>query len=109
MSFPIFPRWVMHEVKDWQQLYVANENGTKELNLVTATLINYTMMIGVNKITDDNVDDVSCRVALLQSVFGCACRKSNTYIQMMESAKKWRRQNVTHGMYCSRRRRVLVD
>ena len=34
---------------------------------------------------------------------------TNTYIQMMESAKKWRGQNVTNGMYCSRQRRVLVD
>jgi hypothetical protein len=39
----------------------------------------------------------------------CACRNSNTYIQMMESAEKWRRQNATNGMNCSRRRRVLVD
>ena len=39
----------------------------------------------------------------------CACRKSNTHIQMMESAKKWRRHNATNGMYCSRHRRVLVD
>jgi hypothetical protein len=28
---------------------------------------------------------------------------------MMKSAKKWRRHNATNGMYCSRRRRVLVD
>jgi hypothetical protein len=28
---------------------------------------------------------------------------------MMESAKKWRRQNANNGMYCSRHRRVLVD
>src|SRR5260370_34459961 len=28
---------------------------------------------------------------------------------MMKSAKKWLRQNATNGMYCSRRRRVLVD
>ena len=41
--------------------------------------------------------------------WGCACRKSNSHIQMMKSAKKWRRQNATNGMYCSRRRRVLVD
>src|SRR5260221_11250289 len=27
----------------------------------------------------------------------------------MESAENWRRQNATNGMYCSRRRRVLVD
>jgi hypothetical protein len=40
------------------------------LNLVTATLINHTMIIGVNHITDDSVDDVSCRIALLQSVVG---------------------------------------
>jgi hypothetical protein len=39
----------------------------------------------------------------------CACRKSNSHIQMMKSAKKWRRQNATNGLYCSRRRRVLVD
>src|SRR5439155_26134169 len=38
-----------------------------------------------------------------------ACRKSNSHIQMMKSAEKWRRQNATNGMYCSRRRRVLVD
>jgi pimeloyl-ACP methyl ester carboxylesterase len=41
--------------------------------------------------------------------FPCACRKSNSHIHMMKSAKKWRRQNVPNGMYCSRRRRVLVD
>jgi glutaredoxin len=39
----------------------------------------------------------------------CACRKSNTHIQMMESAKKWRRHNATNGVYCSRHRGVLVD
>jgi hypothetical protein len=39
----------------------------------------------------------------------CACRKSNTHIQMMESAKKWRGHNATNGVYCSRHRRVLVD
>src|SRR5258708_2789623 len=35
-----------------------------------------------------------------------ACRKSNTHIQMMKSAKKWRRQNAPNGMDRSRRRRV---
>jgi len=39
----------------------------------------------------------------------CACRKLNSHIQMMKSAKKWRRQNATNGMYGSGRRRVLVD
>jgi hypothetical protein len=39
----------------------------------------------------------------------CACRKSNSHIQMMKSAKKWRRQNATNGMYGSRRGRVFVE
>jgi hypothetical protein len=39
----------------------------------------------------------------------CACRKSNSHIQMMKSAKKWCGQNASNGMYRSRRRRVLVD
>src|SRR5258705_10123784 len=34
---------------------------------------------------------------------------SNSHVQMMKSAEKWRRQNATNGMYYSRRRRVLVD
>jgi hypothetical protein len=42
-------------------------------------------------------------------VVACACRKSNSHIQMMKSAKKWLRQNATNGMHCSRRRRVLMS
>lgn len=41
--------------------------------------------------------------------FACACRKSNSHIQMMKSAEKWCRQKATNGMYNSRRRRVFVD
>jgi hypothetical protein len=35
--------------------------------------------------------------------------ESNSHVQMMKATKKWRRQNATNGMYCSRRRRILVD
>jgi hypothetical protein len=35
------------------------------------------------------------RVAVVPDA--CACRKSNSHIQMMKSAKKWRRQNATNG------------
>src|ERR1700736_4028850 len=48
------------------------------------------------------------RLSLVRAL-DCACRKSNSQVQMMKSAEKWRRQNATNGMYCSRRRRVLVD
>ena len=40
--------------------------------------------------------------AQLTHCTGCACRKSNSHIQMKKSAKKWRRQNATNGMYGSR-------
>ena len=39
----------------------------------------------------------------------CACRKSNSHVHMMESAKKWRRHNAAKGIYCSRHRRVFVE
>src|ERR1700693_4793175 len=39
----------------------------------------------------------------------CACRKSNSHIQMMKSAKKWHRKNATNGVYCSRQWRFLFD
>jgi hypothetical protein len=52
--------------------------------------------------------DHIARTALSQSQAG-TCRKSNSHIQVMKSAEKWLRQNATNGMYCSRRRRVLVD
>jgi hypothetical protein len=32
---------------------------------------------------------------------GCACRKSNTYIQMMKSAKKWLRKNAKRHVVCA--------
>ena len=48
-------------------------------------------------------------VTIILVLATCACRKSDSHIQMMKSAKKWRRQNATNGMYCSRRRRVLAD
>ena len=45
----------------------------------------------------------------MSQIMSCACRNSNSHVQMMKSAEKWRRQNATNGMYCSRRWRVLVD
>lgn len=81
-SIPTFPRWQMHDVRDWEQLYVAGENGTETLNLVTATLINYTLVIGVSEITDDNIDEVSCRIALLEAVHGPSLRSGTKNIFM---------------------------
>ena len=70
----------MHEVKNWKQLYVTNDDGAEELNLVTSVLINYTMVIGVSEITENNIDDVSCRVALFEAVFGTVLMKGEKRI-----------------------------
>jgi hypothetical protein len=67
---PTIPRWSMHAVANWQELYIAEEDGSKHLNLVTSVLINYTMAIGINEITEDNLDEVSCRVLLLEAAYG---------------------------------------
>ena len=64
------PRWSAHDVRDWKHLCILNENGKRELNPVTCVLINYTLAIGVNEITEDNIDEVFCLVALLEAVYG---------------------------------------
>src|ERR1700737_4257953 len=56
-----------------------------------------------------SMDNRSRRPVDFRYMASCACRKSNSQVQMMKSAEKWRRQNATNGMYCSRRRRVVVD
>jgi hypothetical protein len=40
---------------------------------------------------------LGCRVVRCER--GVACRKSNSHIQMMKSAKKWRRQNARYRAY----------
>lgn len=70
MALRTLPRWHMHEVQGWDKLYVTDANGKSELNPVTIMLINYTMAIGIGEISNENVDDVSCRIALLEAVLG---------------------------------------
>jgi hypothetical protein len=71
-------------------------------------MFNYLYGDIAKRVSATNVGDVGAKFDAF-AVRTCACRKSNTHIQMMKSAKKWLRQNATNGMYCSRRRRVLVD
>ncbi|TMI99578.1 MAG: hypothetical protein E6G97_21930 [Alphaproteobacteria bacterium] len=66
----VVPRWSAEGVKERHQLFVVNEDGEKVLNSITAALINYTSIIGISEITDENIDEVSCRVALLEAICG---------------------------------------
>jgi hypothetical protein len=38
------------------------------------------------------------RVAIYLRVSPCACRKSNSHIQMVKSAEEWRLHNAANGM-----------
>jgi hypothetical protein len=51
--------------------------------------------------TDEPAND-HCGQRTLHLRARCACRNSNSHVQMMKSAKKWHRQNATNGMYCVR-------
>ena len=43
-----------------------------------------------------NFADIMGRLGLYPDL-PCACRKSNSHIQMVKSAKKWHRQNATNA------------
>ncbi len=67
---PIFPRWSAHAVEDWNRILVREPSGETQVNPVSAVIINYTRMIGIDEITPDNVDEVFMRVATLEAIRG---------------------------------------
>jgi chaperonin GroEL len=69
---------------------------------------NTTIVNGAGKKADIEACVAQIKAQIEETTSVCLS-ESNSHIQMMKSAKKWRRQNATNGMYCSRRRRVLVD
>jgi hypothetical protein len=56
MSF-ILPKWEAHNVRDWKDLFVKNDEGRVELNEATAMVINYTAVIGIPEINRENTED----------------------------------------------------
>ena len=62
----VIPKWRAHDVREWGHLYA--EGG--ELNHASATLINLTPVLGVSRITEENLRDVWLRLAALQSMVG---------------------------------------
>ena len=75
---PVIPKWQAHTVKNWQELLVENSEGKAELSLATAAIINYMPVIGITKITADNVEDAWRRTAILEALRGSLISNSET-------------------------------
>ena len=66
----IVPKWQAHEVKNFHELLVLNENNVKVLNIVSSTLINYMPLMGVCEINENSKRDLWLRLAMLQEMEG---------------------------------------
>lgn len=66
----IVPKWSAHAVEDWDRILLREPSGETRVNPVSAVIINYTLMIGIDEITPDNVDEVFMRVAALEAICG---------------------------------------
>lgn len=68
--FFVLPKWQAYNVEDWQSLIVETEDGRKGLNDATATLLNYMAIIGIDELTNENLEDAWHRIAIHQAIFG---------------------------------------
>lgn len=66
----VIPKWSAHEVADWDALLISQEDGSTGLNPATATILNYMPIIGITKLTTENVIDAWCRMTLIESLYG---------------------------------------
>lgn len=69
MAF-VIPKWTAHGVQDWAGLLVDTPEGGRDINAVTAMLLNYMPVIGVIELRHDNVDDTWRRIAIYQALIG---------------------------------------
>ena len=69
--FFVLPKWQAYNVEDWQSLIVETEDGCKGLKDATATLLNYMAIIGIDELTNENLEDAWHRIAIHQAIFGC--------------------------------------
>jgi hypothetical protein len=76
MAF-IIPKWQAYDVRDWHQLLIRDSTGGNDINLVTATLINYMPIIGISTLTNKNANDAWQRISIHQALFGSLLHDAN--------------------------------
>tara|TARA_Y100000310_G_C20601238_1_gene773159 strand:+ start:936 stop:1331 length:396 start_codon:yes stop_codon:yes gene_type:complete len=62
--------WDIREVKDHDDLFITNEEGEKELNVLTSTLIHMTIDVGINHITEKTYKAFYIRGKELEVAYG---------------------------------------
>lgn len=76
----VIPKWTACDVADWTGLLVSNDDGQLVINLATAAILNYMPVIGITKLTSENVEDAWCRIAIHQALLG-------SYVEDMETGQ----------------------
>jgi len=66
----VVPKWSAHEVANFNLLIKTNKNGDAVLNMASCALINYMPVVGLNKITETNFQDLWIRIAIFQAIRG---------------------------------------
>ena len=62
--------WDLRDVEDHDDLFITNQEGAKELNVLTSTLIHMTIDIGINQITEKNYKTFYIRGKELEVAYG---------------------------------------
>lgn len=74
----VIPKWKAHAVRDWNDLLVVKPNGSADLNIATAALLNYMPLIGITTLTEESAPDAWCRIAIHQALFGSLVQDPST-------------------------------
>lgn len=69
MAF-VMPKWRAHNVEAWEDLIVRTDSGDEDLNNATAAILNYMPVIGITRLTEENIEDVWRRIAIHEALFG---------------------------------------
>jgi hypothetical protein len=69
MAF-VIPRWRAGAVRDWEELLITTEGGGRDVNEVTAALLNFLSAVGIAELTEKNLEDAWRRITVFQALFG---------------------------------------
>ena len=115
--FFVLPKWQAYNVEDWQSLIVETADGHKGINLATATLLNYMAIIGIDELTNKNLEDAWQRIAIHQAIFGSVTYDELTTKPMFLTRTDVERHigvevegnNITFQEFCSKIKSLKLD
>ena len=72
------PKWIARDVSDWEDLLITLPDGGRDVNAATAAVINYMPLIGITTLSEENVHDAWCRIAIFQALLGSIVEDTET-------------------------------